>query len=210
MNKYAAEFYGTFLLLIAITGTFHLLNNVLIAPPYLIVLSIAFAVGAILYTNITLFMNISGGHFNPAVTFMMYLRGKINQSDALIYSILQILGGILGVIFTHLMFGENIFSISNIDRSSNFLIIAELLATSGLLIVIAVAEKKNPEKIPATVGLFIMSATLFTSSTCFANPAVTLSRIFTDSGVGIDPYSALLFFVSQLVCAFIVSKIIEN
>ncbi len=155
-------------------------------------------------------MNISGAHFNPAVTFMMYLRGKINQSDALIYSILQILGGILGVIFTHLMFGENIFSISNIDRSSNFLIIAELLATSGLLIVIAVAEKKNPEKIPATVGLFIMSATLFTSSTCFANPAVTLSRIFTDSGVGIDPYSALLFFVSQIVCAFIVSKIIEN
>ena len=121
MNKYAAEFYGTFLLLIAITGTFHLLNNVLIAPPYLIVLSIAFAVGAILYTNITLFMNISGAHFNPAITFMMYLRGKINQSDALIYSILQILGVILGVIFTHLMFGENIFSISNIDRSSNFL-----------------------------------------------------------------------------------------
>ena len=209
MNKYLAEFYGTFLLLVAITGTFHLLNNVLNAPSYLTVLSIAISVGAILYTNITIFMNVSGAHFNPAVTLMMHLRGKINQIDSLLYILLQILGGILGVIVTHVMFGENIISLSDVDRSSNNLIVAELLATTGLLIVIAVAEKNNPKKIPSTVGLFIVSATLFTSSTCFANPAVTISRVLTDSGVGIDLYSAILFFVAQLACAFVVAKVVK-
>ena len=210
MNKYLAEFYGTFLLLVSITGTFHLVDNVLNAPSYLTVLSIAISVGAILYTNITIFMNVSGAHFNPAVTLMMHLRGKINQFDSLLYILVQILGGILGVIVTHVMFGENIISLSDIDRSSNNLIVAELLATTGLLVVIAVAEKNNPKKIPSTVGLFIISATLFTSSTCFANPAVTISRVLTDSGVGIDLYSAILFFVAQLACAFVVAKVVKN
>ena len=154
-------------------------------------------------------MNVSGAHFNPAVTLMMHLRGKINQIDSLLYILLQILGGILGVIVTHVMFGENIISLSDVDRSSNNLIVAELLATTGLLIVIAVAEKNNPKKIPSTVGLFIISATLFTSSTCFANPAVTISRVLTDSGVGIDLYSAILFFVAQLACAFVVAKVVK-
>ena len=85
MNKYAAEFYGTFLLLVSILGTFHLSSTVLGAPDHITVLLIALAVAAILFSNINIFIKVSGAHFNPAVSLMMFIKGNLNLNDCLLY-----------------------------------------------------------------------------------------------------------------------------
>ena len=210
MNKYVAEFYGTFLLLVSILGTFYLSSTVLGAPDHITVLLIALAVAATLFSNINIFIKVSGAHFNPAISYMMFIKGNLNLNDCLLYILMLISGGVLCVIVSHIMFGADILSVSEIDRSPSTLLLAELIATSGLLIVIAMLEKSSPEKIPSCVALFILAATFFTSSTCFANPAVTFARIFTDSGVGIDIYSAFNFLIVQFVSALIVAKTIKS
>ena len=112
MNKYVAEFYGTFLLLVSILGTFHLSSTVLGAPDYVTVLLIALAVAATLFCNINIFIKVSGAHFNPAISFMMFIKGNLNLYDCLLYILMQISGGVLGVIVAHVMFGADILSVS--------------------------------------------------------------------------------------------------
>ena len=135
MNKYIAEFYGTFLLLLSIVGTAHMMTS-MNSPEYITLFAISIAAGAILFCNISLFMKVSGAHFNPAVSLMMLLRGNINIKDFSLYSIMQILGGISAVLCVHIMFGENPVGISQIDRSSTNILLGEFIATLGLLIVI--------------------------------------------------------------------------
>lgn len=208
MNKYIAEFYGTFLLLLSIVGTPFIMAS-MNAPAHITLIVIAVAAGSILFCNITLFSKVSGAHFNPAVSLMMYLRGNIDLKDLSLYSIMQILGGISGVICVHLMFAETPVSISVIDRSGTNILLGEFIATLGLLIVIIHGDKFSPSSIPILVGSYILSATFFTSSTCFANPAVTISRLFTNAPVGIDFSSILLFLIVEIFAVFIVSKAIE-
>ena len=208
MNKYTAEFYGTFLLLLAIVSTEMLMRSI-DAPPYLTLLTIAASASAILYCNITLFMKVSGSHFNPAVSLMMYIRGNLSLRDFSYYTLMQILGGVMGVFAAHLMFAEPAFSISVIDRSANNIILGEFIATIGLLIVIIHGDRFSPDKLPALVGTYILAATFFTSSTCFANPAVSISRIFTNSPVGIDAASLVCFLLVEFLAVSIVSKSIE-
>jgi len=112
VNKYVAEFYGTFLLLVSILGTFHLSSTVLGAPDYVTVLLIALAVAATLFCNINIFIKVSGAHFNPAISFMMFIKGNLNLNDCLLYILMQISGGVLGVIVAHVMFGADILSVS--------------------------------------------------------------------------------------------------
>ena len=208
MNKYIAEFYGTFLLLLSIVGTAHMMVG-MDSPSYITLFAISVSAGAILFCNISLFMKVSGAHFNPAVSLMMLLRGNINAKDFSLYSLMQILGGISAVICVHIMFGENPVGISIIDRSSGNILLGEFIATLGLLIVILHAEKFTPSNIPILVGAYILSAIFFTSSTCFANPAVTIARLFTDSAVGINLSSIIGFLIVEILAVFVVSKSIE-
>ena len=137
------------------------------------------------------------------------MKNNIGVKDLLIYSSLQILGAISAVIFAHLTFGIENNPLSLIDRSSNGIIVAEFLGTMGLLIAIIHSEKHSPSHVPAVVSTYIFSAIFFTASTCFANPAVTISRMFTSSAVGIDPYSAVLFIIVEILAVIIVSKAID-
>ena len=208
MNRYVAEFYGTFLLLLSIVGTAFMMES-MNTPSYLALLAIALAASSILFCNITLFMKVSGAHFNPAVSLMMLLRGNLNTKDFALYSIMQILGGISAVICVHLMFGEGPIAISEVDRSGTNILLGEFIATLGLLIVIIHGEKFSPSSVPILVASYILSAILFTSSTCFANPAVTIGRLFTNSEVGIDLNSIIVFLIVEILAVFVVSKSIE-
>jgi glycerol uptake facilitator-like aquaporin len=208
MNRYVAEFYGTFLLLLSIVGTAFMMES-MNTPSYLALLAIALAASSILFCNITLFMKVSGAHFNPAVSLMMLLRGNLNTKDFALYSIMQILGGISAVICVHFMFGEGPIAISEVDRSGTNILLGEFIATLGLLIVIIHGEKFSPSSVPILVASYILSAILFTSSTCFANPAVTIGRLFTNSEVGIDLNSIIVFLIVEILAVFVVSKSIE-
>ena len=208
MNRYVAEFYGTFLLLLSIVGTAFMMEG-MDTPSYLALLAIALAASSILFCNITLFMKVSGAHFNPAVSLMMLLRGNLNTKDFALYSIMQILGAISAVICVHLMFGEGPIAISEVDRSGTNILLGEFIATLGLLIVIIHGEKFSPSSVPILVASYILSAILFTSSTCFANPAVTIGRLFTNSEVGIDLNSMIVFLIVEILAVFVVSKSIE-
>jgi|TARA_B110000263_G_scaffold249784_1_gene268509 glycerol uptake facilitator-like aquaporin len=208
MNRYVAEFYGTFLLLLSIVGTAFMMEG-MDTPSYLALLAIALAASSILFCNITLFMKVSGAHFNPAVSLMMLLRGNLNTKDFALYSIMQILGGISAVICVHFMFGEGPIAISEVDRSGTNILLGEFIATLGLLIVIIHGEKFSPSSVPILVASYILSAILFTSSTCFANPAVTIGRLFTNSEVGIDLNSIIVFLIVEILAVFVVSKSIE-
>ncbi len=208
MNKYIAEFYGSFLLLLSIVGTPFIMSS-MNAPAHITLIVIAIAAGSILFCNITLFSKVSGAHFNPAVSLMMLLRGNLTLKDFGLYSTMQILGAITGVICVHLMFDQPPMSLSEIDRSGTNILLGEFIATLGLLIVIIHGDKFSPSSIPILVGSYILSATFFTSSTCFANPAVTISRLFTNAPVGIDFSSIVLFLVVEILAVFVVSKAIE-
>ena len=208
MNRYVAEFYGTFLLLLSIVGTAFMMEG-MDTPSYLALLAIALAASSILFCNITLFMKVSGAHFNPAVSLMMLLRGNLNTKDFALYSIMQILGAISAVVCVHLMFGEGPIAISEVDRSGTNILLGEFIATLGLLIVIIHGEKFSPSSVPILVASYILSAILFTSSTCFANPAVTIGRLFTNSEVGIDLNSIIVFLIVEILAVFVVSKSIE-
>ena len=208
MNKYIAELYGTFLLVLSIIGT-HLMVDSFGAPPFIQLLCIALVVALVLLSNITIFSKVSGAHFNPAVSLMMYLRKNISLNDFISYSFLQILGAISAIFFAHITFGTGSFEISPISRSTNGILLSEFLATSGLLVAIIQSDKFFPEKVPQVVASYIFAATFFTTSTCFANPAVTISRIFTSSGVGINLESALYFLLVEILAVVIVSKAIN-
>lgn len=208
MNKYIAELYGTFLLVLAIVGTF-IMTQSLGAPSYITLLTVALAVALVLLSNITIFSKVSGAHFNPAVSLMMYLRKNITFQEFVFYSLLQILGAVSAVVFAHLTFDFGQTSISFVSRSTNGILLSEFLATAGLLVAIIHSEKFFPDRVPTVVASYIFAATFFTTSTCFANPAVTISRIFTDTGVGINLESAMMFILVELLAVFIVSKAIN-
>ena len=119
------------------------------------------------------------------------------------------LGAVSAVVFAHLTFDFGQTSISFVSRSTNGILLSEFLATAGLLVAIIHSEKFFPERVPTVVASYIFAATFFTTSTCFANPAVTISRIFTDTGVGINLESAMMFVLVELLAVFIVSKAIN-
>ncbi|MEM8644327.1 MAG: MIP/aquaporin family protein, partial [Pseudomonadota bacterium] len=157
--------------------------------------------GAVLFVIITIFINVSGAHFNPAVSFAMLLRGSLPGREVLPYVSVQIAGGCLGAIAAHLMFGLEPVQISETARTGFGQWLGEFIATFGLVATILGCVRFNVAAIPAAVGLYITSAYWFTSSTSFANPAVTIARAMTDTFSGIAPAHVAIFIVAQLVGA---------
>jgi glycerol uptake facilitator-like aquaporin len=161
----------------------------------------AMATGATLVALILTFGSISGAHFNPAVTVVEAAQGGFAWREVPAYMAAQCLGAVMGVAGAHVMFGESIVQVSQHIRQGPAQLFSEVVATVGLLIVIAGCGRKRADAIPFAVGLYITGAYWFTASTSFANPAVTLARTLTDTFAGIRPVDAPGFIAAQALGA---------
>ncbi|MEL6571079.1 MAG: MIP/aquaporin family protein [Pseudomonadota bacterium] len=198
MQKLLAEGLGTAMLLIGVVGS-GIMAETLTDDVALALLANAIATGCMLYILITVLGPISGAHFNPAVTLAFWLRKEIDTPTAGKYVAVQIVCGIIGVWFTHFMFEDVIFQFSEKARTGPAQWGSEIFATFGLLFVIFGGLRSKPETIPTLVALYITGAYWYTSSTSFANPAVTIARAFTDTFAGINPAHVVMFIVAQLI-----------
>jgi len=160
----------------------------------------AAATAAGLFAIILMFGPVSGGHFNPVVSFVDASFGGISRRDALAYMPVQVLGCILGAVTANAMFALSAISISTHHRASPAHFLSEIIATLGLMLVIfALARTRRATAIPAAVGAYIGAAYFFTSSTSFANPAITIGRMFSNTFAGIAPASVPAFIIAQAV-----------
>ncbi len=160
----------------------------------------AAATAAGLFVIILMFGPVSGGHFNPVVSFVDASFGGLNWRDALSYAPAQITGCILGALVANTMFSEALVSIATKHRASPAHLFSEVIATVGLLLVIfALARTKRGTTAPGAVGAYIGAAYFFTSSTSFANPAIDIGRMFSNTFAGIAPASVPGFIVAQIV-----------
>jgi len=201
LQKLAAEGLGTALLLIGVVGSGIMGESLAGGNVALALLANAIATGCMLYIIITTLGPISGAHFNPAVTLAFALRGEIPPGLALAYVGVQIVCGILGVWLAHLMFDLPILQTSaTLHRTGPAQWASEIVATFGLLFVIFGGLRSRPDAVPTLVALYITGAYWYTSSTSFANPAVTIARGLTDTFAGIAPQHVAMFIVMQL-CA---------
>lgn len=204
MSRYKrllAEFIGTAGLLVVVVGSGIMGESLSQGNAAIALLANSLATGAGLYALIQTFGPISGAHFNPAVSFVEWLWGKLRIPDFFGYVLAQILGGILGVFATHAMFGQKFFQLSRHDRSDFRFLLSEVLATFGLITVISLSGRRNVEATPAAVALYITAAYWCTSSTSFANPAVTIARSLTDTFSGILWIGVPGFIAAQLIGA---------
>ena len=165
------------------------------------------ATGAILFVLITMLGPVSGAHFNPAVSLVMAARGELPWREALPYILAQLIAGLLGAWAAHLMFDLPILQYSVKERTGVGQWSGELVATFGLILTILGTLKHRPAAVPASVALYITAAYWFTSSTSFANPAITVVRSLSDSFAGIAPRDVPLFVVAQLFGALMAAVV---
>lgn len=204
LQKLAAEGIGTAMLLIGVVGSGIMGQTLADGNDALALLANAVATGAMLYVIITVLGPISGAHFNPAVTLAFALRGEIGAALALKYVAVQIVGGVLGVWATHLMFDQPLLQASStMHRTGMAQWWSEILATLGLLFVIFGGLRSRPEAVPALVAFYITGAYWFTASTSFANPAVTIARGFSDTFAGIFPGHIPMFILMQILAVIL-------
>ena len=196
--KYLAEAIGTFLLVAVVVGSGIMAENLSNGNIAVALIGNTIATGAILFVIIKMFVPISGAHFNPAVSFVFYIRKEIDIKTLVFYIITQIISGLIAVILIHYIFEINLFQISENIRGEFPLLVSEILATCGLVITILFIRKHDEHSVAIAVALFITAGYWFTSSTSFANPAVTIARVFTNTFTGIAPESLLYFLCGQI------------
>lgn len=212
MKAYLSEYLGTTFLLMIVVGS-GIMGQSLSDNDSITLLANTIATGAGLIVLIWMFGKISGAHFNPAVSVVMFANGELSSRNFILYGLLQVSGAISGTLLANYMFGLDAFQVSANSRSGLNLYISEVVATFGLLLVILRVRTVRSELVAPAVGLYITSAYWFTSSTSFANPAVTIGRMFTDTFTGIDPGNALFFITAQFIGAFLafgINKILDK
>ena len=202
------EFIGTMILAIAIVGSGHMAANLAQDGGVKLLLN-ALATALGLAVVIKVGMKTSGAHFNPAVTLVMAILKKISNELAALYIAAQVLGAILGVGIANLIYDQSFLKQSTIIRDGSNLFFSELFATAVLVLIILTFRKKD-ELITIYVPIWIFGAILFTSSTSFANPAITIGRVFTNSFTGIALDSVLLFVVAQFIGALVGLVVAKN
>jgi len=200
-RRLAAEALGTFFLVMAVVGSGIMAAKLAGGNEALALLCNTLATGAVLVVIIVIFVSISGAHFNPAVTLVMLLRGAIDRPTALAYVVVQIVGGCLGAVAAHLMFGLDPVQLGSTARTGFGQWLGEFIATFGLIATILGCIRFRLDALPMAVGLYITSAYWFTASTSFANPAVTIARSLSDTFAGIAPGDAPGFIVAELLGA---------
>jgi len=203
MKKLLAEYLGTTLLVAIVVGSGIMATDLSKdVGLQLLINTIATVFG--LAVLILILAPISGAHFNPVVTLVDLIQGKSSVLQFIQYTIAQVLGAISGALLANAMFDHAIIETATKLRTGGNLFLAELVATAGLILVInLLVVQKNLTVIPAAVAAWIGSAYFFTSSTSFANPAVTIGRTFSDSFAGVSPSSAPAFIAAQILGAMI-------
>jgi glycerol uptake facilitator-like aquaporin len=202
-----AEALGTVLLVAAVVGSGIMARSLSGGNEALALLCNARPTGAMLVVLVTVFGPLSGAHLNPAVTLILAARGMFARADALPYVLAQFVGGIAGTMAAHLMFGLAPLSIGDRARSGGGQWLGEIVATFVLVLVILAGIRHAPKAIPWLVGLTILAGYWFTSSTSFANPAVTLARGFTTTFTCIALWDVPGFVVAQLCGAALAAAI---
>ncbi len=199
-RRLVAESIGSAFLIVAVIGSGIMASRLSPADVGLQLLENAAATAGALIALILMFGAVSGAHFNPIVTIVDCLFGTIDRRAAAFYVVAQTVGGCIGAVVANLMFELPAINVSTKVRSSGALWLSEVVATMGLLLVIhGCVRSGRASAVPFAVGLWIGGAYWFTSSTSFANPAVTIARTLSDSFAGIKPSSAPMFIVMQLV-----------
>lgn len=194
-----AEAIGTAFLLAIVVGSGIMGERLSQGNVAVALLANSIATGAGLYALIVIFGPVSGAQFNPVVSAVSIWDGRLSAQCGVVYMLAQICGAYVGVGIAHAMFGLPIIQISTHIRPTLGEGFGEVVATFGLVLIILLALKYRAESIPVAVAAYITSAYWFTSSTSFANPAVTFARAMTDTFAGISPHSVPLFVCGQLI-----------
>lgn len=200
-RRVAAEGIGSFFLFAAVIGSGVMAEALAGGNVAVALIGNTLATGAMLFVLITMLGPISGAHFNPAVSLVFAGRGELPWRDAATFIAVQVLGGVLGAWAAHLMFDLPILQYSIKARSGVGQWAGEAVATFGLILTIIGTVRHRPAWVPASVALYITSAYWFTSSTSFANPAITVVRSLSNSFAGIAPHDVPMFVLVQLVGA---------
>ena len=203
LRKWLAEYIGTATLVCVVVGS-GIMGTNLSKDSGVALLINAFSTIFALALLILIIAPISGAHFNPAVSLVQVLRREMNAVEFLSFISAQIAGAVTGAIIANVMFDLEAIQISTNERVSTGTLVGEVIATAGLITVIFVLVARSQDKlIPVAVAAWIGSAYFFTSSTSFANPAVTIGRVFSDTFAGINPASVLPFIIAQLIGAML-------
>ena len=200
-SKYLSEFLGTFLLTSCVVGSGIMAENLSNGDLALALLANTIATGAILFVIIKMFSQTSGAHFNPVVSFIFFLKRELGKNDFVYYVIIQIISALLAIILTHYLFDLSLFQISKNHRGELNMFVSEAIATFGLVLTILLVRDNDETSVALSVAFYIMAGYWFTPSTSFANPAVLIGRVFTDTFTGIAPSSFLFFLLGQLLGA---------
>ena len=202
-NKYLAEFVGTALLMMVITGSGIMGYDLSRGNAGIALLINCIATGIALFILITIFINVSGAHFNPLVTLVSWSDGEINNEVFVKYFLSQLMGALLGIMIAHLIFYLPIIQFSTKVRAGYPFWISEFISTLILLFVIKHFSSTNKAQIPIMVSLLVAGGYLFTSSTFFVNPVLTIARSFTDTFVGIYSGDIIGFVIAQLLATLV-------
>ena len=202
-NKYLAEFIGTGLLIFVVTGSGIMGYDLSRGNSAIALLINSLATGIALFILITIFINVSGAHFNPLVTLVSWSEGEINNETFIKYFLSQFMGALLGIVVTHIIFYLPVVQFSTKIRSGYPFWISEFISTFLLLFVIKYFASTNKNQIPLMVSLLVTAGYLFTSSTFFVNPILTVARSFTDTFAGIYSGDVIGFVISQVLAALI-------
>lgn len=196
-RAYAAEFTGSLILFATVVGSGVMAERLAGGNDAVALLGNTGATGAVLFVLISILGPISGAHFNPAVTLTLGRR-----DHWLGFIAAQLVGGFVGVLLVHAMFDMTILQTGIKMRTGTGQWLGEFIATFGLLMTIILGSRSRPDAVPALVALWIVAGYWFTSSTSFANPAITIARALTDSFAGIRPIDAPAFIIAQFAGAF--------
>ena len=198
-RRLVAEAIGSAMLFATVIGSGIMADRLAGGNVAIALLGNTLATGAMLFVLITMLGPISGAHFNPLVSGISAWRGDLGWRDASQYLVVQMGGGIGGVWIAHLMFSEAVFQVSTKARSGMGQWTGEAVASFGLVLTILGTVRHRPAWVPASVALYIVAAYWFTSSTSFANPAITVARSLSNSFAGIAPHDVPGFAVAQLI-----------
>jgi len=204
-SELAAEFFGSMFLVMAAVSSMIFFTAVFEAPKSIAIIANALSVAFVLCALIEMFGSISGAHFNPVVTMIMLLEKKVTALKAVLFVVCQFAGGIVGTMFSRLMFLNEVgvlLSVSDNVRNE-YVFYGEIFGTFILILAILLLVKAGSNKISLIIGFLVGGQLMATSSTMFANPQVTVARIFTNSVSGIRPIDALIFIAMQIIGALL-------
>lgn len=198
-KEFISEFLGTAFLAAIVVGSGIMGENLAQGNVAIALLVNSLATGAGLFVLIKTLGSISGAHFNPVVSLVEMFWGRLKKLDLLLYWVAQFLGAMVGIFVTHLMFNQSVFQMADKARFGTHLWISEVVATFGLICTIALSGKKHVEFAPLSIAFYVVAAYWFTASSGFANPALTVARMFTNTFCGIAPAGVIPFILAQVL-----------